>query len=169
MVRWSSPPEGNTLATVAAAIDSDQHLFESRTLWAEHIDPAFEADALAIADDELGYSWLMWHGRTRLAQVQHPGDTSELGRMTQRCVEGLPSEYSYDEALPASYWEPSARLTQLDAMGLAGAVLFPNFGLLWERWLSDDLAALTANMTAWNRWCGSVVADGAGRSIRSPI
>ena len=149
---------------MAAAIDSDQHLFERRTLWAEHIDPAFKADALAIVDDELGYSWLMWRGQNiSLAQVQHPGDTSELGRMTQRCVQGLPSEYSYDEELPSSYWEPSARLDQLDTMGLGGAVLFPNFGLLWERWLSDEPAALTANMTAWNRWCGSVVADGAGR------
>jgi hypothetical protein len=163
-VPWRSPAPPNRVITVAAAIDSDQHLFEGRTLWADHIDPASRGDALAIVDDDLGYSWLMWRGKKiSLAQVQHPGDTSELGRMTQRCIKGLPPESSYDEALPASYWEPSARLDQLDAMGLAGAVLFPNFGLLWERWLSEDLAALTANMTAWNRWCGTVVADGAGR------
>ena len=41
--------------------------------------------------------------------------------------------------------------------------MFPNFGLLWERTLDEDLGALTANMTAWNRWCASVVADGRGR------
>ena len=38
-------------------------------------------------------------------------------------------------------------------MGVDEAVVFPNFGLLWERTLDDDLGALTANMTAWNRWC----------------
>jgi predicted TIM-barrel fold metal-dependent hydrolase len=35
--------------------------------------------------------------------------------------------------------------------------------LLWERTLDADLGALTANMTAWNRWCGNVAADGRGR------
>ena len=41
--------------------------------------------------------------------------------------------------------------------------MFPNFGLLWERTLDEELGALTANMTAWNRWCASVAADGQGR------
>ena len=48
-------------------------------------------------------------------------------------------------------------------MGIDEAVLFPNFGLLWERRLSESLTALTANMAAWNRWCATVVAEGAGR------
>jgi hypothetical protein len=47
-------------------------------------------------------------------------------------------------------------------MGLDAAVLFPNYGLLWERPLSPDLGALTANMAAWNRWCATVVHDGGG-------
>ena len=54
-------------------------------------------------------------------------------------------------------------LTQLTAMGVDEAMVFPNFGLTWERTLDADLPSLTANMTAWNRWCGSVAADGAGR------
>ena len=80
-----------------------------------------------------------------------------------RLRDGLPPEYSYDEALPADYWEPSARVARLDAMGLDEAVLFPNFGLLWERALSTSLPALTANMGAWNRWCAVVRAEGKGR------
>ena len=47
-------------------------------------------------------------------------------------------------------------------MGLAGAVLFPNFGLLWERRLSESLPALHANMGAWNRWTATVAAEGKG-------
>jgi predicted TIM-barrel fold metal-dependent hydrolase len=77
--------------------------------------------------------------------------------------DGLPPEYSYDEALPDAYWEPSARVAQLDAMGIDEGVLFPNFGLLWERALSESLPALTANMGAWNRWCAEVRAAGRGR------
>ena len=42
-------------------------------------------------------------------------------------------------------------------------MLFPNYGLVWERALHSDLRALTANMGAWNRWCGKVVAEGGGR------
>ncbi len=47
-------------------------------------------------------------------------------------------------------------------MGLDEAVVFPNFGLLWERRLSGSLPALTANMAAWNRWCATVVTDAGG-------
>lgn len=148
---------------MVAVIDSDQHLFESRTLWSEHIDPAHREEALSIVDDDLGYSWLTWRDdRLSLAHVQHPGETAELGRMSQRRREGRPPEYAYDEELPSAYWEPAARLRRISEMGLEGAVLFPNFGLLWERRLSPSLSALTANMSAWNRWCATVVAEGAG-------
>ncbi len=145
-------------------IDSDQHLYESRTLWAEHIDPGRRDDALCIADDELGYPWLTWRGRRLdLADVQHPGDTAAVGRMRQRFRQGLAPEVDYDGTLPDDYWLPSARAARLGVMGLDQAVVFPNFGLLWERRLSVALDALTANMTAWNRWCAVVVHDGGGR------
>ena len=149
---------------MATVIDSDQHLFESRSLWSDHIDPASSDEALAIVDDELGYSWLTWRDqRLALADVQRPGATADLGRARQRSRQHLPPEHIYDEELPSEYWDPTARLKQLTSMGLGGAVLFPNFGLLWERRLSSSLTALTANMAAWNRWCAAVAADGGGR------
>jgi predicted TIM-barrel fold metal-dependent hydrolase len=149
---------------VTTIIDSDQHLYESRTLWADHIDPAHRHEALAIVDDELGYPWLTWGDRRLdMADVQLPGDTVTLGRYRERCRQHLPPEYDYDEALPPEYWDPAARLGHLAALGLDEAVLFPNFGLLWERRLSGSLPALTANMAAWNRWCATVVSEGGGR------
>jgi len=149
---------------LTAIIDSDQHLYESRTLWAEHIDPAFKDAALTIADDELGYPWLTWRGRhLDVADVQIPGDTAVLGRHRERLRRHEPPAYVYDEALPSHYWEPSARVKHLDGMGLDEAVLFPNFGLLWERRLSESLDSLKANMGAWNRWCAAVVTEGKGR------
>jgi predicted TIM-barrel fold metal-dependent hydrolase len=65
--------------------------------------------------------------------------------------------------LPVHYWDPAARAEHLPAMGLDQAVVFPNFGLLWERRLSGTPDALKANMAAWNRWCGTVVTEGGGR------
>jgi predicted TIM-barrel fold metal-dependent hydrolase len=145
-------------------VDCDQHLYESRTLWADHIDRRHRDDALAIVDDESGYPWLTWRGRRlQLADVQLPGDTEALGRRRERQRRGEPPEYSYDETLPVDYWDPSARVRRLDEMGLEGAVLFPNYGLLWERSLSEHLPALLRNMAAWNRWCAAVVHDGRGR------
>ena len=95
--------------------------------------------------------------------MQLPGDTKAIGRNRQRCRQNLPPEYNYDEALPAEYWDPAARAKQLTRMGLDEAVLFPNFGLLWERRLSDWPTALMANMAAWNRWCATVSDEGGGR------
>ncbi len=145
-------------------IDSDQHLYESRTLWQEYADPALRDEALSIEDDELGYPWLTWRGRRLdVADVQIPGDTAVLGLHRERLRQGLPPQYDYDEELPSHYWDPAARVSQLDVMGLDEAVLFPNYGLLWERRLSVSLPALRANMGAWNRWCSTVVAEGRGR------
>jgi predicted TIM-barrel fold metal-dependent hydrolase len=145
-------------------IDSDQHLFESRTMWQDHIDPAHRGDALAIAEDDLGYSWLTWRDqRLELADVQLPGDTTGLGRRRQRWRQNLAPEYQYEEMLPAHYWDPAARAQHLPSMGLDEAVVFPNFGLLWERRLSAAPDALKANMAAWNRWCATVVTEGSGR------
>jgi len=145
-------------------IDSDQHLYETRTTWGDHIDPEFRAEALRIEDDELGYPWLMWRDR-RLSSVavQHPNRTSELGDLHERIRAGLAPDVRYDEELPREYWDASARGDRLTAMGVDEAVVFPNFGLMWERALDVDLPALEANMTAWNRWCGSVRADGRGK------
>jgi predicted TIM-barrel fold metal-dependent hydrolase len=149
---------------VTTIIDSDQHLYESRALWTDHVDPSLKEEALTIVDDELGYPWLTWRGRRLdIADVQIPGDTIGLGQHRQRSRHHLPPEYRYDEALPDHYWDPSARARHLGIMGLDAAVVFPNFGLLWERRLSESLGAMTANMAAWNRWCTTVVTDGGGR------
>ena len=145
-------------------VDSDQHLYESRSLWAEHIDPAAREDALSLVDDELGYTWLSWRGaHLGLADVHLPGDTGSCGEHRKRQRAGEPASYRYNDALPASYWRPAARAGWLDEVGVDEAVLFPNFGLLWERRLSAPLPAATANMTAWNRWCAEVQAEGRGR------
>src|SRR5689334_18537490 len=97
-----------------AVVDSDQHLYESRTLWSEHIDPGARADALAIVDDELGYPWLTWRG-TRLApaDVQRPGATSALGSRHERIRAGIAPESRYDDDLPRDYWDPAARADRL--------------------------------------------------------
>jgi hypothetical protein len=145
-------------------IDSDQHLYESRSLWLDHIDPGMRGEALRIEDDAAGTPRLRWAGRELgIAEVQIPGRSAEVGDRHRRARAGLPPLEPYDEALPRDYWEPAARLAKLADLRLDEAVLFPNYGLLWERSLHASLPALLANMGAWNRWCVTVRQEGRGR------
>ncbi len=145
-------------------IDVDQHISEPRTCWHDHIDPVHRDDALAIADDELGYPWLTWRDRRLyLAEVQQPGKAGAIGDERARIARGEPADARYEDRIPPAYSDPKARLEKLDEWALDAAVLFPNFGLLWEDALSADLPALCANMRAYNRWIAGVTADGGGR------
>lgn len=147
-----------------AIIDSDQHLYESRTLWREHIDPAMRDEALRIEDDTTGTPRLRWRDLDLgIAEIQVPGRPDQVGERHRRARAGLPSLEPYDALLPRDYWEPSARLAKLSELGVDEGVLFPNYGLLWERTLHRSLPALLANMAAWNRWCATVAQEGRGR------
>jgi hypothetical protein len=144
-------------------VDCDQHLYEPRTLWRDHIDPALREEALRIDDDASGTPRLRWRAHELgLAEVQIPGRSDAVGERHRRAREGLPPLERYDDALPRDYWEPAARVARLAALGVDEAVLFPNYGLLWERALHASLPALCGNMAAWNRWCAVVAADGGG-------
>jgi hypothetical protein len=144
-------------------IDSDQHLVEYRDMWQDHTDPADRDEALHLVDDELSWTRVVWRDEPiGLAEVQTPGETTELGMRHEALRTGQPSPTRYDEALPRDHWDPAARVERLSELGVDGAVLFPNYGLLWERRLSSSLRAQQANMRAWNRWCATVVAEGRG-------
>src|SRR5438132_2927360 len=89
-----------------------------------------------------------------------------MGEYRGRVRAGVPAEASYDDRLPRAFWDPAVRRDDLDRFGLDESVVFPNFGLLWERPLADDLEATKVNMTAWNRWAVEVRQEGKGRLHR---
>jgi predicted TIM-barrel fold metal-dependent hydrolase len=161
---------------MATIIDSDQHLYESRTLWRDYIDPNMRAEALRIEDDAVGTPLLRWRDETiGLADVQVPGRSADVGDSHRRARAHQPPRERYDDVLPRDYWEPAARRAKLADLGVDEAVLFPNFGLLWERKLRASLPAQLANMAAWNRWCAEVAREGVGQlhpvahlSLRDP-
>jgi predicted TIM-barrel fold metal-dependent hydrolase len=149
---------------VTAVVDCDSHLFEPPGLWQRYADPADRHRALRLADDELGWTWLT-HGDRQVhpAFVHRPGDVEDFGEQRRRQEAGQPPTMSYADALPRDFESPAARLDTLDAQGIAEAVVFPNFGLLWERPLQADLPATLANMAAWNRYTADVIAESGGR------
>jgi predicted TIM-barrel fold metal-dependent hydrolase len=145
-------------------IDVDQHLFESRTTWADHIDPARRSDALCISDDEAGWPWLTWRDRQLTPlEVPIPERSTLIGQDRLRRLRGERAPLSFEEQVPDSYRLPGARLASLDEFGLDAAVMFPNYGLLWEQRLASDRDAQRANARAYNRFMADVCADGAGR------
>jgi predicted TIM-barrel fold metal-dependent hydrolase len=127
------------------------------------VDPADRDVALRIADDELGYSWLTYRDRRLgLAEPHRPGQVDGIGSYRQRWLRGEPSDFDYYE-LAGPYSDPAARVQHLDRVGFDAAVLFPNYGILWERDLQPERRATQANMKAWNRWITEVAAEGDGR------
>ena len=145
-------------------IDVDQHLFESRTTWSEHIEPAHGSDALSITDDEAGWPWLTWRGsRLTPLEVPIPERSTLIGQDRLRRLRGERAPASFEDLVPDSYRLSGARLQSLDGFGLDAAVLFPNYGLLWEQRLASDRAAQRANARAYNRFLADVCGEGDGR------
>jgi predicted TIM-barrel fold metal-dependent hydrolase len=148
---------------VTKLVDCDTHLFEPPDMWASYADPADRDVTLRIADDELGYAWLTYGGRRLgLAEPHRPGEVDAIGSYRQRWLRGERSDFDYYE-LAGPYSNPAARLEHLDRVGFDAAVLFPNYGILWERDLQEERRATQANMKAWNRWIVDVAASGQGR------
>ena len=145
-------------------MDSDTHLYETRTLWSDYADPGQREKTLRIADDDLGHAWLMFGDRRiSLAEVHHPGQVDKMGEYRLKVKAGEKAEASYDELLPRAFWDPAARRDDLDRFGVDETVVFPNFGLGWERPIADDLDATKVNMASWNRWTLDMAAEGKGR------
>jgi predicted TIM-barrel fold metal-dependent hydrolase len=145
-------------------IDVDQHLFESRTTWSDHIDPAQRSDALSISDDEAGWPWLTWRGRQLTPlEVPIPERSALIGEDRLRRLQGERAPASFDELVPDSYRLAGARLALLDDFGIDAAVMFPNYGLLWEQRLASDRVAQRANARAYNRFMANLCGEGAGR------
>jgi len=149
---------------VTAVLDADSHLFERPELWRDHIDPAHRHLALRIEPDELGHPWLMvGDRRLMLTWICEPGSYESIGDLIEDHRAGRPARFDYARDLPSSHWDPAVRRDRLDGWGVAESVCFPQWGINWELWLGEDLAALRANMAAWNRWAASVRRDGHGR------
>ena len=149
---------------MTVAVDCDMHLFEPLDMWERYCDPSGRDLALRMVPDDLGYVWLTSGDRPIwLAEPHQPKRPSTIGTYQQRQREGLPSSMDYEE-FAAPYSDPAAVLKHLDATEFEAAVLFPNYGIVFERPLEPDQRATLVNMGAWNRWIREeVVPAGAGR------
>jgi predicted TIM-barrel fold metal-dependent hydrolase len=137
-------------------------------MWVEYGDPKRRDLCIRIVDDELGHPWLRYKGQTGdggYCMVGRPGDPtlSSLRAPKMRYREGLPADWRYDD-IDAAYYDPVARRDSLDGWGVDQCVLFPQWGLEYERlFFENDLEGHRVNMAAWNRWAVEVAQQGHGR------
>ena len=99
----------------------------------------------------------------RPLEVPIPERSNLIGEDRLRRLRGERAPAPFEELVPDSYRLAGARLASLDAFGLDAAVLFPNYGLLWEHRLASDRDAQRANARAYNRFVADVCGDGDGR------
>jgi predicted TIM-barrel fold metal-dependent hydrolase len=119
---------------------------------------------LSITDDQGGWPWLTWRDeRLTPLEVPIPERSSLIGDDRLRRLRGDRAPASFDELIPETYRSAGARLASLDEFGLDAAVLFPNYGLLWEQRLACDRPAQRANARAYNRFVAGVCAGGEER------
>jgi predicted TIM-barrel fold metal-dependent hydrolase len=134
-------------------------------MWQQFCSPGERDRVLRMETDELGYVWLVSGAdgrRLTLAEPHQPKHPSVIGDYRQRQLQGLPSDLDYT-TFSAPYSDPAAILAHLNRTGFEQAVLFPNYGIVWERRLAGDLPTTLANMGAWNRWLADLVPGGSGR------
>ena len=152
---------------MAIIADCDQHIFEPANMWRDYCDPRKRDQAMTIEPNELGYWWLTnpYLGRRiTYAWISVPEDDFvSMGDMRAREFQGLPSQIDYSRDLPDAYWEPSARLRAMDAWGVDEALMIPNWTLIWERGIGDDLEVCRTNMEAWNRYAIELQQQAGGR------
>lgn len=146
------------------AVDCDMHLFEPADMWRSFCDPGDRDLALRMVPDDLGYVWLVaGDRRIWLAEPHQPKRPSTIGDYQKRQRDGQPSTMDYED-FAAPYSDPKAVLAHLDRTGFESAVLFPNYGIVFERPLEADPRVTRVNMGAWNRWVASeIVPAGGGR------
>ena len=108
--RVTPPSVGGHTGAVTAIIDSDQHLYESRTLWLDHIDPEMRDEALRIEDDDPATPGSPGGAeRLGIADVQLPGDTAPDRPAPATARARRARRVRLRRAAARDYWEPGPR------------------------------------------------------------
>ena len=145
-------------------IDADGHVLEPPDVWERYVDPAWRDRAVRVVRQRDGRDALVIDGRpARLTTPEMLGGFGGMGKpldaLAAACLSGR-----YAEHAPAPATDPAARLSLLDADGIAQALLYPSLGLQWEGEV-DDPAYAFANTRAYNRWIEEFCAGSGGRLV----
>ena len=142
----------------ATLFDCDNHYYEAEDAFTRHVPAAMQPRCVQWVEVEGRRRHLVAGrlddsvGNPTFDPIAKPGVLYDYYRGNPR---GLPAAEMMRgglEPLPPAYRDPAARLARMDEQGLEATWLFPTMGVLYEEPLKDDVEAVCATFTGFNRW-----------------
>src|SRR5205823_5141807 len=127
-------------AMVDRVISADSHVTEPEDLWVKYIDPRFKSRAPHVEHGEKTDRYVCEGARDFPVGIIHGarfkgGDIKPEGRYSD---------------IPASGYDPHARLAEQDVDGVVGEVIYPTIGM--ALFPMTDLELQKACFRAYNSW-----------------
>jgi predicted TIM-barrel fold metal-dependent hydrolase len=137
-------------------IDADNHYYEAEDCCTRHIPADFASRTVRVVDDGetsrllAGDRAVSYVNRNILRSVAGPGAMAKFfsGEKTREEVRGN----ERDPRFVAAFNDRNARLSVMDEQGVDAVIMLPTLGVFFEHDLQGDIPALTATLTAFNRW-----------------
>jgi predicted TIM-barrel fold metal-dependent hydrolase len=136
-------------------IDADAHVYEPPGVWQERVPASLRDRAPRVTRTADGDLWLFDGG----ARERHVGLMAAAGASW---LDFRPSGLTYEDVRPGFY-EPRARLADMDADGVWAQLLYPSVCEEGARMFGDDRALQLACVRAYNEWQLEFCAGGEGR------
>lgn len=139
--------------------DCDNHYYEAPDAFTRHLDPAMAKRAMQWAEVD-GRRRLLVGGRVNRFipnptwdPIARPGSLDDYfrGKVSADDIRTAFGELDPLAAHP-EYQDRDARIAVMDAQNLQACFMFPTLGVGMESALSNDLPAMRAAFTAFNRW-----------------
>jgi predicted TIM-barrel fold metal-dependent hydrolase len=140
-----------------AAFDADNHYYEALDAFTRYVDPKMQPRCVQWCEVN-GRKYHVVGGIVSHAVVNPTFDPVAKAGAMHDYFRGNPDKLQpYEflrerEPIPAEYRDRDARVAKLDEFGLESIWLFPTLGVLYEELLGDDVFAINATFTAFNRW-----------------
>ena len=137
--------------------DADNHYYEAEDAFTRHLDPALGSRVIQWSEIN-GRKYHVIGGRVNKAVTNPTFDPIAMPGAMYDYFRGNPDNrnpmefLSKRESIRPAYRDPGARLATLDDQGLAGCMLFPTLGMIYEEPLAHDPEAVGHLFRAFNRW-----------------
>jgi predicted TIM-barrel fold metal-dependent hydrolase len=137
--------------------DADNHYYEAEDAFTRHLDPALGPRVAQWCEVD-GRRYHVLGGRVSRAVTNPTFDPVAMPGAMYDYFRGNPDKrnpmefLARREPIRPAYRDPAARVATLDEQGLAGCLLFPTLGMIYEEPLSHDPEAVCLLFSAFNRW-----------------
>jgi predicted TIM-barrel fold metal-dependent hydrolase len=136
-------------------IDADAHVYEPPDVWQDRVPARLRERAPKVTRTEEGDVW-SFDGGERLRAV---GLMAAAGASW---LDFRPSGLTYD-GMRRGFFEPAARLADMDADGIGAQILYPSVCEEGARMFGDERGLQLACVRAYNEWLLEFCAAGDGR------